>query len=242
MPTIFDRPGLHYVSHRGFRPLAPDNSLPGFACAGALGQWAIETDVHMSKDGVLVCCHNTTVDATFDGSGAIADMTWQELSQLRMNNGSRLECLEDAQKRMPLFSEYLSICKQYGSVPFIEVKTDDVLPVIRAVREAGFEDGEVVMSTAKLHRLAQTRKYTADMFVHWIFAREDQLDQLQCLGNAGLSWNIPDAFACPKEKIDLVHDLGMKVCLRAGDSVASVEHMISLGLDYIPTNCMHMPL
>ena len=35
---IFNRPGLLYISHRGFRPLAPDNSLPGFEYAGILKQ------------------------------------------------------------------------------------------------------------------------------------------------------------------------------------------------------------
>ncbi len=72
--SIFDRPGLHYISHRGFRPLAPDNSLPGFEYAGILKQWAIETDVHMSADGVLMCNHNTTVDASYDGNGVIWEM------------------------------------------------------------------------------------------------------------------------------------------------------------------------
>ena len=82
--SIFDKPGLHYISHCGFRPLAPDNSLPGFEYAGILKQWAIETDVHMSADGVLVCNHNATVDASYDGNGSIREMTWSELSRLRL--------------------------------------------------------------------------------------------------------------------------------------------------------------
>lgn len=242
MGTIFDKPGLHYVSHRGFRPLAPDNSLPSFEYAGLLRQWAIETDVQRTKDGVLVCCHDGTVDATYNGTGTIQNMTWKELQQLRMNAGSRVECFTEEQKRMPLFSEYLAICKRFGSVPFIELKTDDVQPVIQAVRDAGFGDEEVVMSSTVLSRLEQTRLYTPKMFVHWIFAQEEQLDQICRLGNAGISWKIADAAECPSEKIQYTHDLGLKVCLRAGDSIASVKQMIAMGLDYIPTNCMHMPL
>lgn len=239
---IFDRPGLRYISHRGFRPLAPDNSLPGFAYAGVLGQWAIETDVHMTKDGCLVCCHNADVDETYDGSGFISELTWPELSKMRMDTGARLECLTDGQKRMPLFSEYLAICKQYGSIPFIELKTDDVEPVIRAVHEAGLRDDEVVISTTVLDRLIETRKHTEEMFIHWIFAKEEQIETLAGLGNAGLSWNIPDCFACPVSKIELAHSYGLKVCLRAADSVKAAEHMLALGLDYLPTNSMHEEL
>ena len=76
-----------YVSHRGFQPMAPANSLPSFEYAGYLRQWAIETDVHFTRDGVAVCCHNDTVDATFDGTGAIREMGWAELSRLRMSQG-----------------------------------------------------------------------------------------------------------------------------------------------------------
>jgi len=239
---IFDGNGLRYISHRGFRPLAPDNSLPGFVYAGILKQWAIETDVHMTRDGQLVCCHNPSVDATYDATGLISELSWSEISKMRMNTGSRVECLGDEEKRMPLFSEYLAICRKYGSIPFVELKTNDVEPVIQGIRKAGFQDYEVVMSTSVLDRLIETRKLSEEMFVHWIFAREEQLDALACLGNAGLSWNIPDAFACPASKIELAHELGLKVCLRAGDSVETVNHMLALGLDYLPTNCMHESL
>ncbi len=239
---IWDKSGLLYISHRGFRPLAPDNSLPGFEYAAILKQWAIETDVHMSADGVLVCNHDLSVDANYNGTGMIRDMTWAELSALRMKTGSRTECFTDAQLRMPLFYEYLAICKKYNCVPFIEMKTDRAEAIVQAVREAGFEDDQVVMSTANLDWLADVRSCSKDMFLHWIFAREDGLERLSALGNAGLSWNYPNCRECPKEKIQLAHDMGLKVCLRAGDNVEDVTYMQKLGLDYIPTNCMHEAL
>lgn len=243
---LFSRPQsnayVRYISHRGFQPLAPANSLPSFAYAGALHQWAIETDVHETRDGVLVCCHDARVDALFDGEGAIREMTWAELSRLRMNKGNRLNCLKDEQKRMPLFSEYLSICRHFGSIPFIETKVDQVDKIIHAVHEAGLSDEEVVMSTASLDRLIETRKISKNMFVHWIFGTEDRLEELARLGNAGMSWNYTDPLASPVEKIHLSKEAGVKVCLRAADSVEAVDHMLSLGLDYLPSNCMHNPL
>ena len=236
---IFDRSGPRYISHMGFTPLAPDNSLPGFEYAGIFKQWAVETDVHMSADNVLVCNHNATVDAAYDGTGAIKEMTWSELSQLRLKGGTRRECFMDAQLRMPLFAEYLAICKKYGCVPFIEMKTPDAEEVVRAVREAGLHDDQVVISASKLEWLVSVRKYSKNVFLHWIFAEEDGLDQLRALGNAGLSWEYPNCRECPIEKIELAHSMGLKVCLRAGDNVDDVRYMREIGLDYIPTNCMH---
>lgn len=243
MQSIFDHPQAadkpRYISHRGFQPLAPANSLPSFTYAGLFGQWAIETDVHLTRDDIPVCCHNDTVDETFDGCGAIRDMTWQELSGLRMNQGNRLACFSDSELRMPLFSEYLAICRRYGSIPFIELKTDDTKQILNAIHKAGFQDNEAVISSVRLERLKETRRHSRDIFIHWIFGDAEHMDELAGLGSCGMSWNDTDWAHFPKEKIDLCHKAGVKVCLRAGDSLAAVSHMLSLGLDYIPSNCMH---
>lgn len=243
MKTIFDSPRIiRYISHRGFTPLAPENSLPAFEYAGLLSQWAIETDVRVTRDGMLVCCHDADINRMFGEAGCVEEMSWHELSRLRLCSGRRLNCFRDEQLRMPLFSEYLAICKAFGCVPFIELKTPQVERVIRAVRKAGFEDSGVVMSAIPMDWLIETRKHTGDMFIHWIFADERRLESFACEGNAGVSLNIPDASVCPKEKIDAVHELGLRICLRAGDAAASVRQMMALGLDYIPTNCMHLPI
>ena len=92
--SIFDTPKIRFISHRGFQPMAPENSLPSFAYAGALGQWAIETDVRMTADGELVCCHDDSVERCFNGEGSVKDMTYSELLGLRMIRGNRLECFD----------------------------------------------------------------------------------------------------------------------------------------------------
>ncbi len=243
---LFDTPHApvrpRYVSHRGFTPLAPENSLPGFAYAGLLGQWAIETDVHRTRDGVLVCIHNDTVDAMYDGTGTIREQVWAALSGLRLKAGNRLDCFAGDDLRMPLFDEYLAICRRYGCVPFIELKTDDAQPVIDAVRAAGFDDGTVVMSSVRLERLLEARKYAPGMFVHHIFGNERSIERLAPLGNAGMSWRVDDPLAKPVELIEKAHRAGLRVCLRAADSTEAVRVMLGLGLDYLPTNRMHAGL
>ncbi len=226
-----------YISHRGFTPLAPENSVPSFEYAGRLRQWAIETDVRFTRDGTAVCCHDPET-TQYDRVLPIAETDWAELKTLRIREGNRLACLTDAQRRIPLFSEYLAVCRRFGAVPFIEMKTPDAASVMREVRKAGFDDGEVVMSSSRLDWLLETRREAPRMFLHWIFAEEDRLSELASVGNAGLSWNYPDVFSAPPEKIALAHEMGLKACLRAGDSAIAVQRMLEMGLDYIPTNCM----
>jgi len=228
-----------FVSHRGYTPLAPENSLPGFAYAGLLGQWAIETDVHLTRDGVLVCCHDEAVDAMYDGTGAIADMTWAELSRLRLRSGSRLDCFAEEELRMPLFSEYLQICRAFGSVPFIELKVPVGERVMDAVRQSGFAESQVIVSTFHLSWLTQTREAAPDVFLHHIFSDEPSMHRLAELGNAGISWNFRDPADLTRAQVAGVRELGLRMCLRAADSWGAVARMQDLGLDYVPTNTMH---
>jgi glycerophosphoryl diester phosphodiesterase len=69
-------------AHQGGAWEGPSSTL--FAIRGALaaGASGIELDVHATADGVLVVCHDTTVDRTTDGTGAIADLTLAELRAL----------------------------------------------------------------------------------------------------------------------------------------------------------------
>ena len=237
--NIFDIPKTHFISHRGFTPLAPENSLPSFYYAGLLDQWAIETDLHITRDGEIVCCHNDTIDKYCNGVGKISEMTYRELCQFEIINGNRVECFDNDELKIPLFSEYLSICRRFGSVPFIELKVDDAEYIIHHLRKNGFADNEVVMSSTKLSHLAETRRCESNMFVHWIVADKNQLSDLCELGNSGFSLMISDPLECDPKMITLAHQMGLKICLRAADSVMTLEQMRTLGLDYFPTNKMH---
>jgi glycerophosphoryl diester phosphodiesterase len=62
--------------------LWPENTLLAFEESLALGIHFLETDVHATRDGVLVLHHDERVDRTTNGSGLIRDMHYAELSRL----------------------------------------------------------------------------------------------------------------------------------------------------------------
>lgn len=73
----------------------PENTLRSFAAAQQAGLDVIELDLHLSKDGALVVMHDTDVDRTTDGSGAIADKTLAELRALDAGRGERVPVFEE---------------------------------------------------------------------------------------------------------------------------------------------------
>ncbi|URZ02229.1 glycerophosphodiester phosphodiesterase [Clostridium felsineum] len=69
------------IAHRGFSGKYPENTMLAFKKAVEAKCDGIETDLNMTKDGVLVVCHDEKIDRTTDGCGYIKDYTYNELKK-----------------------------------------------------------------------------------------------------------------------------------------------------------------
>ncbi|MBJ7608804.1 MAG: glycerophosphodiester phosphodiesterase [Candidatus Dormibacteraeota bacterium] len=63
------------VAHRGGAEDLPENTLPAFDAAVALGYAHIETDAHLSSDGVVFAFHDLVLDRVTDKRGRLADVS-----------------------------------------------------------------------------------------------------------------------------------------------------------------------
>ena len=77
-PRLPRRPAVLAFAHRGgaYHPDIEglENTLAAFRHAVALGYRYLETDVHVTRDGVLLAFHDTVLDRVTDRAGAIADV------------------------------------------------------------------------------------------------------------------------------------------------------------------------
>jgi glycerophosphoryl diester phosphodiesterase len=69
-------------AHRGGCALGPENTLAAFDLGAATGADGLELDVHLSADGVVVVCHDPTLDRTTNLTGAVARLTADELARV----------------------------------------------------------------------------------------------------------------------------------------------------------------
>lgn len=69
-------------AHRGFNSVAPENSMPAFGAAVALGAEEIEFDLWWTKDGEIVSIHDDKLDRVSNGTGQVFDYTLEELRAL----------------------------------------------------------------------------------------------------------------------------------------------------------------
>lgn len=248
-----------FIAHRGCRAFGPENSIPAFVGAGKMEMWAIETDFWITKDSVVVCMHDATIDVTTNGFGKVSDYTYEELLAFRLNDEVfdnkyyRYENLSQKELQIPTMDEYLTICQEYGCIPFIELKSDNGIidKMINAIGQHNLV-GNCIISSSSLTLLKKVREKGCNERIHHIFSSVQSIDDLLLLGNAGLAFNITDLDAdltnkysyesynpkSTKDLVDMCHQLGLHVCFRAVDNNASAIKSILIGVDYMPTNLL----
>jgi glycerophosphoryl diester phosphodiesterase len=119
--------GVYVVAHRGFKAVAPENTLAAFDAAAAVGSDYVELDVHVTRDGELVLMHDGKVDRTTNGTGAVGDLTFAEIRKLDAGGG----------QQVPTLREALLWGKRKGVRIDIDHKDGSVEEVARTVRETG---------------------------------------------------------------------------------------------------------
>lgn len=92
---FLDWPGPIPFAHRGGAGDWPENTLPAFEGAVSLGYRYVETDVHVTADGVLVAFHDERLDRVTDRTGLIRELRWSEVSRARVDGREPIPLLED---------------------------------------------------------------------------------------------------------------------------------------------------
>jgi glycerophosphoryl diester phosphodiesterase len=94
-----DWPGPIAFAHRGGTSEAPENTMPAFEHAVALGYRYLETDVHLSADGVLMAFHDPDLARTCGVDRSIADMSAAELAEVFVDGRAPIPVMSDLLER-----------------------------------------------------------------------------------------------------------------------------------------------
>jgi len=84
------------VGHRGAAGHVTGNTLASLIKALALGVDFVEVDVRATRDGHPVVFHDRRVDGTTDGTGAVSELTLEEMRRLRTADGQPIPALDEA--------------------------------------------------------------------------------------------------------------------------------------------------
>ncbi|AWI10124.1 glycerophosphodiester phosphodiesterase [Ereboglobus luteus] len=86
---------IRVFSHRGGRLEHDENTMMAFKASYDAGYRGFETDIRMTKDGELVILHDSTLERTSNGKGAVEEKTAQEIRQLKTKKGNDFLFLDE---------------------------------------------------------------------------------------------------------------------------------------------------
>jgi len=233
-------------AHRGFSSIAPENSLPAFGAAIAMGAPEIELDVRFTKDGVPVSIHDGHLDRVSNGTGDVSDHTLAELRTLDFSGkyanslgGMTILTLDEVLRR---FARHAVVNMHIKSVGF---------------------DSDQKRITTELYPeeylgkiLSLLDKYDCRQHVYFMGSMDVQRRALQmapdiprCMSAFPDPWEIVDrAIACKCSKVQLfkphfdqkliehAHQNGIRVNVFWSDDPQEARQFLEMGADCILTN------
>ena len=95
------------IAHRADWRNFPENSLEGIESAIQMGVDIVELDVHRTADGVLVVCHDKTLDRTTNGKGKISELNSDYVCSRNLRAGHKVV----TRYKIPTLAQALDVCK-----------------------------------------------------------------------------------------------------------------------------------
>jgi glycerophosphoryl diester phosphodiesterase len=230
---VLDHPGPLAFAHRGGAGDWPENTMPAFEHAVSIGYTYVETDVHVTADGVLVAFHDELLDRVTDRTGAISELPYREVAEARVDGTEPIPLLEDL----------------LGTWPELRVNIDpkhdgSVDALVQVVQRTGSID-RVCIGSFSDRRLARLRAALGPRLCTALGPR----------GTArlrGASWRIPTGRLAaggaqvPRAMkgvtlVDLAfvteaHERGLQVHVWTIDDPAEMHELLDLGVDGIMTD------
>ena len=225
-------------AHRGFNTIAPENSMPAFGAAVAMGAQEIEFDLWPTKDGEIVSIHDCTLDRVSNGTGKVYDHTLKELQSLDFG------------------SKFGESFKNLKIVTFEEILKKFSGRVVMNVHIKPLENDYPTELMKKIVSLV--RRYDAAKYVYFMLERDNDIKRFKeyapdiaiCVGHDfSRNWAIVDRaielgaqkvqFFKPyinREMVEKAHANGIICNVFYADTVSEAKEFLEMGVDTILTN------
>ncbi|ARU62494.1 hypothetical protein CBW65_17145 [Tumebacillus avium] len=230
------------IAHRGAAMLAPENTIPAFDAAVELQADFLELDIQMSRDGALIVLHDATVDRTTNGTGAVKDLTLDQLRALDAGQkfhpafrGTKLPTLDEVLTRYGGATGLLLELKVPSRYPGIEQKLSALLQQHRLHHA----DSKIIVQSFDIRSLQQFHHYAPDVPLAVLVKRGELLKDSQLLRYAAYADYInPKLQLVTPSLVERVHELGMKVAPWTAHAAQDIHHLTEMGVDAVITDTL----
>ena len=213
---------MRVYAHRGASLELPENTLPAFRRAIELGADALETDAHVTADGVLVLSHDPDGGRMFGVRRRIAECSFEEVRAWGV----------------PSLEEMV---KEFPGIPInVDLKVEAAALAVSTLRRLGAEE-QVVLASFRSSTLRRVRALGYRGTTSLGRSEVARLLSLPAVAQRG-------PFACPGRAAQLplslaqpwvvarCHALGLRVDYWTVNDPAQARLLMALGADGIMTD------
>ena len=227
-------------AHRGFNTIAPENSMPAFGAAIAMGAEEIEFDLWSTTDGVIVLCHDRLLERVSNGQGRVFEHTYEELLKLDFGakygekfKGMKIATFEEVLQKFA-GRVIMNIHVKIWDYDFPDPKIEQIVSLIRKYDAQKY----VYFMTANDKIIRQVMEYAPDIkcCVGWDGNKEDMMsmvDRAIALGAYKIQLFKPYFNA---ETVKKAHEYGIHCNVFWSDDPEETKEFLKMGIDTILTN------
>ena len=228
----------NFCAHRGNNADFPENSSE--ALKSVTRHRYTEFDVNITKDGKWVVMHDDTVDRMTNGTGRVDSLTYDQIRALRIDTGANVGILKDWEKVVPSMDEAVKYCKMAGTVPFIEIKTNNytdshLQEFMNILKQHKILNGGCVVISFDKTILERLRIMSNEIELSWVMNSVTQTELSECIRlrmSADVSYNHATV---TKDMVKTFHNNGLQFNVWTAPDGAFAD-LKEKGVDVITTN------
>ena len=229
------------VAHRGFRAIAPENTLPAFEEAGKAAFWGAECDIYRTLDGVWVTHHDPITTRMMNATKNIEKSKYSELIKYDYNNGHNIGKYPNL--KICKFEDYLACCEKYRMKAVIELKGKNNLEYFdEIIKLTDSFDIEPIFISFQMPSLRKIRELKPDARIFLVVddIKDSDIDFALNIGDCGIDFDV-DLDKNYKNDCEMIKkctakniELGVWAC----DYPEKMQRVVDLGVKYITTDCL----
>ncbi len=228
---------IKMIAHRGLSGIERENTCPAFVAAANRSYYGIETDVHITKDGKFILCHDSNLERVAGIDKIIEESSFDELRKIRFTDSSDNMQREDI--FLPTPEEYLHICKKYGKIAVLEIKgtfeEGALADLVGIIDNAEMIEQTIFISFSKQSCL-RLKKILPTAKIQFLAGKEPEDNADFCIEN-GFDADFHFSMIT-KDLIDKLHANGLSVNCWTVNSLEDAELMKTCGIDFITSNIL----
>jgi glycerophosphoryl diester phosphodiesterase len=245
--AFLDHPTPIAIAHRGGAEELPENTLPAFDAAIALGYHHLETDAHLSADGVVFSFHDHLLDRVTDRRGRLSQLSAEVIggadAAYHFSPDGRTFPLRGTGIRVPTMEEVLT--RWPHVFVNIDTKSDRVVePLVELLRRLDAFDRVCIgsFSDERLRRLRRlsdggicTSMGPASITRAWLASRTGRMPRLRA-DCVQVPVRARRLVVVDRRFVDAAHRNGLQVHVWTIDDHEEMAAVLDLGVDAIMTD------